>query len=75
MEHESDGYTNKNCCSWYRHQRIVTRTGGCEDKGNREDHLNYSVIKIGQNPKKSLGVLRRLAVTQTPLRNHWLMLV
>ena len=32
--------------------------------------LHYSIIKIGQNTEKSPGDLRRLAVTQTHVRNH-----
>ena len=39
------------------------------------DHPNYSVIKFGQNTEKSPGELRRVAVTQTPVENHQLMLV
>ena len=31
--------------------------------------------KIGQNTEKSHGELRRLAVTKTPVENHYLMLV
>ena len=38
-------------------------------------HQNYSIIKIGQNAGKSPENLRRLAVTQTTMRNHQLMLV
>ena len=33
---------------------------------------NYSIIENGQNIEKSPGDLRRLAVTQTPVRNHQL---
>ena len=33
------------------------------------DHVNYSVIESGQNTEKSPGDLRRLAVTQTPVKN------
>ena len=33
-----------------------------------EDHSNYSVCEIGQNTQKSPGDLRRLTVTQTPVR-------
>ena len=39
---------------------------GTERLGNKRtggDHLDYSIIKIGQNTKKSPGNLRRLAVT------------
>ena len=36
---------------------------------------SYSIVEIGKNAEKSPGDLRRLSVTQTPVRNHWLMLV
>ena len=35
------------------------------------DHLNYN-IENGQNTEKSHGDLRRLAVAQTPVKNHLL---
>ena len=38
------------------------------------DYPDNSIIKIGQNTEKSPGDLRRLAVTQTPTRNHQLTL-
>ena len=45
-------------------------------KGHEEsengDYLNYRVVKIGQNTKKSPRDLRRLAVTQTPVKDHQL---
>ena len=41
----------------------------------KNDHLDYNIVKIGQNTKKGPGDLRRLAVTQTPVRNHQLTLV
>ena len=34
-----------------------------------EDKLNFCIIKIGQNTEKSPGNLRRLAVTQTPVKD------
>ena len=34
------------------------------------DHRNYYIIEIGQNTEKSPGDLRRLAVTQTPVKDH-----
>ena len=34
------------------------------------DHPNYNIIKIGQNTEKSPENLRRLAVTQTPVRSQ-----
>ena len=39
------------------------------------NHKNCSIVEIGQNTKKSLGDLRTLAVTQTPVENHQLTLV
>ena len=32
-------------------------------------HPNYSIVKLGQNTEKSPGNLRRLAVTQTPVKD------
>ena len=39
------------------------------------DHPNYSIVEISKNTKKSPKDLRRLAVTQSPVENHQLMLV
>ena len=36
--------------------------------------INTSITEIGQNNEDSPGDLRRLAVTQTPVRNHQLRL-
>ncbi len=39
---------------------------------------NYSIsdiVKIGQNTEKSPEDLRRLAVTQTPMKDHHIMLM
>ena len=54
---------------------IGTGTGRFQSKRTSGDYANYSIIKIGQNTEKCQRVLRRLAVTQTPVRNHWLTLV
>ena len=45
-------------------------TGGLGSKRTSEDHLNNCIIKIGQNPEMSPGDLRRLVVTQTPVKDH-----
>ena len=74
MEHESDSDTNCYWCARHSHQRIGTGTGGLANKRMRGNHSNYSIIQIGQNTEKSLGDLRRLAVTQIPTRNHRLTL-
>ena len=46
-----------------------------ELKIRRRIEIIYSTSEIGDNIEKGLADLRRLAVTQTPVRNHWLMLV
>ena len=46
-----------------------------EIRGSSRDHPNNSIIKIEQNTEKSPGDLRRLAVSQTPVRTHHLTLV
>ena len=50
-------------------------TGSLGDKRMRGDHSDYSIIEIGQNTEKSLGDLRRLVVTQTPVKDYQLRLV
>ena len=54
---------------------ISTRTGGLGNNRTSGDHPNYSINEIDQNTKKSPGGLRRLVVTQTPVRNHQQILV
>ena len=61
MEHDSDGDTNCNWCTWNNPQMIVTRTRRLRDQMTRRCHQDFSIIKIGQNIGKSLGDLRRLA--------------
>ena len=43
------------------------RTGG--------DHPDCSIVENGQNTEKNPGDLRRLAVTQTPVKDHQLILM
>ena len=75
MEHESDVYTNYDWCSWYSHQRINKGSGGLGIKRMGEDQPNSCITEIGQNTKKSPRDLRRFAVTQTPVKDHHLMLM
>ena len=63
MEYESDGDTNCCWCTWDNPQKIGKGTGRLGNKRTRRDHPNYSIVKIGQNTEKSLGVLRRLEET------------
>ena len=75
MEYEGDDDTNCGWCTWGNPKRIGKGTGRLGNKRTSGDHPNYSIIKIGQNTEKSLGDLRRLVVTQTPVRIYQLTLV
>ena len=72
MEHESDNYTNRDWCSWYSHQRVIKGTGERGNKWSSGDHPNYQIIENDQNAEKSPGHSRRLAITQTPVKDHQL---
>ena len=54
---------------------IIKGTGGLESWKTSGDHPIYSIIENSQNTEKSLGGLRRLAVTQTPVKNNQLKLM
>ena len=69
MEHEGNGDTSCNWCTWNNLQRIVKGAERFGSKGTSRDHSNYSITKISWNTEKSPGDLRRLAVTQTPGKN------
>ena len=74
MEHEGNGDTSSNWCTWNNPKRIGKGAGRLGKKGTSEDHPDYSIIKIRQNTEKSPGDLR-LAVTQTPVKDHLLTLL
>ena len=48
------------------------RLGGRRTSGN---HPNHNIIENDQNTERSPGHLRRLAVTQTPVKYHQLKLM
>ena len=52
-----------------------TGIGRFGNKRMTGDHANYSIIEISQNTEESPGDLKRLAVNQTPVRNHQLTMV
>ena len=45
-------------------------TKGGRNQRTRRDCLDCSITKIGQNTEKSSKHLRRLTVTQTPVKDH-----
>ena len=75
MEHESDNDTNCNRHTRHSPQRIGKRTRRIENKNSSGDRPNNNTVKIGQNTEKSSEDFRRLAVIQTSVKEHQLMLV
>ena len=53
----------------------LLETGRLGNKRTDVDHPDYSITKISQNTEKSPGDLMRLAITQTPEKNHQVTLV
>ena len=67
-EQEIDGDTNCNWSSWRSQKSIGTGTGGLRNRKTSGDHSNYSIIKIAQNTEDSPGDLRKLTLSQTPVK-------
>ena len=72
LEHESDNYTNCDWYFWYTHQRIIKEIGELENKTTWGDYPNYYIIENWETTEKSPGDLRRLAVTQSPVKDDQL---
>ena len=53
---------------WHNNQRIIKGPGGLGSCWTSGDYPNDSIIENGQNTEKCPGDLRRLAVTQTPVK-------
>ena len=68
MDHKGEGDANCNL-------RIQKEAGSVGNWKTKRDNPNYSIIEIRQNIEKSPGNLRKLAVTQTPVKNHHVTLV
>ena len=75
MEHGGDGDTNCIWCTWNSPQRLGKGVGRVGNRRSNRDHPDYSIVEIGQNTEKSPVDLKRLAVTQTTVKDHQLMLV
>ena len=56
-------------------KRITKGTGGLDSWRTSKDHPNNCIIENGQNTEKSPVNLRRLAVTQSPVKDHQLTLM
>ena len=71
VEHEGDRDIN---CSWYAGnspQRFGKMTGGIKNQKNQE-HTDRITAKISYNTQESPPDLKRLTVTQTPVKDHQL---
>ena len=75
MEHAGDNYTNCNWSVWSSNLRITEGTGVLGSSQTGGDHPNDSITENGENTEKSPGDLRRLGVTQTPVKNNRLTLM
>ena len=75
VEHEGDSGTSGNWCTWNGLQRLDKGAVRAGNQRTNRDHPDYSIIEIGQNTEKCFGDLRRLAVTQTPMKDHQLNLM
>ena len=75
MEHEGVNYTSSDCCFWYSHLRIIKGIGELIGGRTSGGYPDYNIIESGQNIEKSPGDLRRLPVTQTPVKDHQLTLM
>ena len=56
-------------------KKIIKRTGRLGNKRTSRDHSNCYIIQNSQNTEKNPRDLRRLAVTQTPVKDHQLTLM
>ena len=72
MEHESDGDTNCNWSARCSHQRFRSGTRGLGNTRKSGKHPNHDTIENGQNSEKISRDLKRLAVTQSPVKDHLL---
>ena len=75
MGHESENYTSCDWCSWYSDLRIIKANRGRGSKRTSVDHINYYIIENGWKTEKSPGYLRKLAVTQSKIKDDQLTLM
>ena len=66
MEHNGDGDTNSNWCTWNGSQILSKKTRRVGNLRTSGDHPKKSIVGVGQNTEKSPRDPRRLAVSKTP---------
>ena len=67
---EADKVDGGGWWTWNSSRWLGKETGRIENQRKNRDHPNYSIVGIGQNTEKSPGDLRKVAVIQTPVKNH-----
>ena len=73
-DHESDGDTNHNWNTRNRPPRFIQWTGRVRNWRINGDHPRYN-IKISEKTEKKSRELRRIAFTQTSVKDHLISLV
>ena len=74
VEHEGDGWMNSNLRVRFNPQSLGRGTWRINSRTTWQ-HLDYSIIMMGQNPEKSPSHSKIIAVIQTPVKYHQLTLV
>ena len=75
MEHQGDSDVNLIDALGTVSQRLGKENGRVKSRRMNRDHPGFSIVEIGQNTEQSPGDLKKLAVTQTPMKGHQLTLV
>ena len=68
MAYESD--TNYKWSDRNRLKKLIKEIVRVRNRKRCRGHLNYSMTKIDQNTEESPGDLRRLPVTQIPMKDY-----
>ena len=75
MEHAGDDCANCDWCFRHNNKRFIEGPGGLGGWRIGRDYPNDSTAENGQNSEMRPGDSRRLAITQTPVKNHQLTLM
>ena len=68
MEHEDDGATNCSWCAWNDPQILGKGAERFRNRRTSYDHQNCDIVGVGSNTEKIPGDLRRITITQTPVK-------
>ena len=75
MGAKGDSGIYSNWCTCNNPYTIGKGTRSLWNQRTSGDHTNYSIIEISKNIEKSPGYLKRPAVNQAPVKDHYLTLV